>query len=110
MYYSTKRSDVKIDKYRWRNDYVFNNWIYRGIHRRLVGQRKSRKLRREIEPYQMVQEEGLMFKLPKIKMPKVKMPDVVGKTKDLGSKIGGGIKSTTKGATKGIKKLNPFKK
>ena len=54
----------------------------------------------------MVQEEGLMFKLPKIKMPKVKMPDVVGKTKDLGSKIGGGIKSTTKG----IKKLNPFKK
>jgi len=58
----------------------------------------------------MVQEEGLMFKLPKIKMPKVKMPDVVGKTKDLGSKIGSGIKSTTKGATKGIKKLNPFKK
>ncbi len=58
----------------------------------------------------MVQEEGLMFKLPKIKMPKVKMPDVVGKAKDLGSKIGGGIKSTTKGATKGITKLNPFKK
>mgnify|MGYP001171621665 FL=1 len=44
------------------------------------------------------------FKMPK--MPKVKMPDVKGKvcavTKAVGDK--------TKGAVKGIKNLNPFKK
>lgn len=51
-----------------------------------------------------------MFKLPKIKMPKVKMPDVVGKAKDLTKKVSGSVVSTTKGATKGIKNLNPFKK
>ena len=51
-----------------------------------------------------------MFKIPKIKMPKVKMPDVVGKAKDLASKVGYGVKSTTKNATSSIKKLNPFKK
>ena len=51
-----------------------------------------------------------MFKLPKIKVPKVKMPDVVGNVKDLGKKVGSGIKESTKGATSGIKKLNPFKK
>ena len=51
-----------------------------------------------------------MFKLPKIKLPKVKMPNVVGKAKDLGKKVGEGVKSTTKSATSGIKKLNPFKK
>jgi DNA-directed RNA polymerase subunit H (RpoH/RPB5) len=54
--------------------------------------------------------EEVMFKLPKIKLPKVKMPDVVGKAKDLTKKVGDGVKSTTKGATKGIKNLNPFKK
>jgi hypothetical protein len=51
-----------------------------------------------------------MFKLPKIKIPKVKMPDVVGKAKDLSKKVGDGVKSTAKGAGKGIKGLNPFKK
>ena len=51
-----------------------------------------------------------MFKMPKIKMPKVKMPDVVGKAKDLASKVGSGVKSTTKSATNAIKNLNPFKK
>ncbi len=51
-----------------------------------------------------------MFKLPKLKMPKVKMPDMVGKAKDLTKKVGDGVKSSAKGATKGIKSLNPFKK
>ena len=51
-----------------------------------------------------------MFKLPKIKMPKVKMPDVVGKAKDLGKKVGDGVKSSAKSATAGVKNLNPFKK
>ncbi len=51
-----------------------------------------------------------MFKMPKIKMPKVKMPDVVGKAKDLGRKVGGEVKSATKGAGRSIKNLNPFKK
>ena len=55
-------------------------------------------------------EEITMFKIPKIKLPKVKMPNVVGKAKDLTKKVGDGVKSTTKGATKGIKNLNPFKK
>ena len=31
-------------------------------------------------------------------------------TKDLASKVGSGVKSTTKSATDGIKNLNPFKK
>ena len=48
-----------------------------------------------------------MFKLPKIKLPKVKMPNVVGKAKDLGKKVGAGVKSTTKSATSGIKNLIP---
>ena len=34
----------------------------------------------------------------------------IGKAKDLTKKVGDGVKSTTKGATKGIKNLNPFKK
>ena len=51
-----------------------------------------------------------MFKFPQIKMPKVKMPDVVGKAKDLTKKVGDNVKSSAKGATKGIKNLNPFKK
>ena len=51
-----------------------------------------------------------MFKLPKIKMPKVKVPNVMGKAKDLGSKMKSEVKAKTKGATVGIKKLNPFKK
>ncbi len=44
------------------------------------------------------------------KMPKIKMPNVVGKAKELSSKIGSEVKSKTKGATAGIKNLNPFKK
>ena len=51
-----------------------------------------------------------MFKMPKIKMPKIKMPDVVGKAKDLSSKVGSSVKSSTKSAKDGIKNLNPFKK
>ena len=38
------------------------------------------------------------------------MPNVVGNVKDLGKKVGSGIKESAKGATSGIKKLNPFKK
>ena len=46
------------------------------------------------------------IKMPKMpKMPKVKMPDVVGKAKDLSKKVGDGVKSTAKGAGKGIKNL-----
>jgi hypothetical protein len=41
-----------------------------------------------------------MFKLKMPKMPKIKMPNVVGN--EIGNK--------TKGAVKGIKGLNPFKK
>ena len=36
-----------------------------------------------------------MFKIPKIKIPKVKMPDVVGNVKDLGKKVGSGIKAVS---------------
>ena len=44
---------------------VFNNWIHRWIHRRLVGQRESREPRGKDKPYQVVQEimtmtEGLI--------------------------------------------------
>ena len=49
-------------------------------------------------------------KLKMPKMPKIKMPDVVGKAKELSNKIGSEVKSKTKGATAGIKNLNPFKK
>ncbi len=48
------------------------------------------------------------IKMPK--MPKIKMPDVVGKAKDMGKKVAGEVGSKTKGAVKGIKNLNPFKK
>ena len=48
------------------------------------------------------------IKLPK--MPKIKMPDVVGKAKDMGKKISSEVGDKTKGAVKGIKRLNPFKK
>ncbi len=51
-----------------------------------------------------------MFKMPKLKMPKVKMPDVVGKAKDLTKKVGSSVKATAKGASEGVKNLNPFKK
>ena len=51
-----------------------------------------------------------MFKIPKIKMPKVKVPNVLGKAKDLGKKISSEVGSKTKGAVKGVKRLNPFKK
>tara|TARA_B100000941_G_scaffold186323_1_gene134045 strand:- start:825 stop:974 length:150 start_codon:yes stop_codon:yes gene_type:complete len=49
-----------------------------------------------------------MFK--KIKMPKIKMPDVMGKAKELGSTIKKEVGDKSKGAVKGIKGLNPFKK
>tara|TARA_B100000941_G_scaffold229874_1_gene172263 strand:+ start:56 stop:205 length:150 start_codon:yes stop_codon:yes gene_type:complete len=49
-----------------------------------------------------------MFK--KIKMPKIKMPDVVGNVKKLGSDIKKEVSDKSKGAVKGIKGLNPFKK
>lgn len=48
------------------------------------------------------------IKMPK--MPKIKMPDVVGNAKNMGKKIKGEIGNKTKGAVKGIKGLNPFKK
>ena len=38
------------------------------------------------------------------------MDDVVGKAKDLTSKVGSSVKSSTKSAKDGIKNLNPFKK
>ena len=43
-------------------------------------------------------------------MPKVKMPNVFCKAKDLGNKVGDGVKSSAKSATAGVKRLNPFKK
>ena len=49
-----------------------------------------------------------MFK--KIKMPKIKMPDVVGNVKKLGKEISKEVGGKTKGAVKGLKGLNPFKK
>ena len=56
-------------------------------------------------------EEGkIMFKIKMPKMPKIKMPDVVGNAKDMGKKLKGEIGDKTKGAVKGIKGLNPFKK
>tara|TARA_S200000501_G_C20412237_1_gene564055 strand:+ start:83 stop:235 length:153 start_codon:yes stop_codon:yes gene_type:complete len=50
----------------------------------------------------------MKFKMPK--MPKIKMPNVVGNVKDLGKKISNEVGGKTKGAVKGIKGLNPFKK
>jgi ribosomal protein L7Ae-like RNA K-turn-binding protein len=50
----------------------------------------------------------MKFKLPK--MPKVKMPDIVGNAKKLGKAIGKEVSSKIKGAVKGLKGLNPFKK
>ena len=43
-------------------------------------------------------------------MPKIKMPNVGGNLKELGKKISGEVGSKTKGAVKGIKGLNTFKK
>ena len=54
------------------------------------------------------EKSNMKFKMPK--MPKIKMPDVMGKAKELSAKVGSEVKSKTKGATSGIKKLNPFKK
>ena len=50
----------------------------------------------------------MKFKIPK--MPKIKMPDVVGKAKSLGKRLKDEMGSKTKGAIKGVKNLNPFKK
>ena len=49
-----------------------------------------------------------MFK--KIKMPKIKMPDIVGNAKKLGCLIKKEVSDKSKGAIKGVKSLNPFKK
>jgi hypothetical protein len=54
------------------------------------------------------ERSNMKFKMPK--MPKIKMPDVMGKAKELSAKVGSEVKSKTKGAASGIKKLNPFKK
>ena len=51
---------------------------------------------------------SMKFKLPK--MPKVKMPDIVGNAKSLCIAVGKEVRSGTKGAVKGLKGLNPFKK
>ena len=48
------------------------------------------------------------MKMPK--MPKIKMPNVVDNVKELGKKIGSEVGNKTKGAVKGVKGLNPFKK
>ena len=54
------------------------------------------------------ERNSMKFKLPK--MPKVKMPDIVGNAKKLGSAINKEVGGKTKGAVKGLKGLNPFKK
>ena len=54
------------------------------------------------------EKNNMKFKMPK--MPKIKMPDVMGKAKELSAKVGSEVKSKTKNAASGIKKLNPFKK
>lgn len=54
------------------------------------------------------ERNNMKFKMPK--MPKIKMPDVMGKAKELSAKVGSEVKSKTKNAASGIKKLNPFKK
>ena len=65
------------------------------------------------------EKSNMKFKMPK--MPKIKLPEsvthwdsihinVMDKAKDLTKKVGAGVKSGTKGAASGIKKLNPFKK
>ena len=51
---------------------------------------------------------SMKFKLPK--MPKFKMPDIVGNAKNLCIAVGKEVRSGTKGAVKGLKGLNPFKK
>ena len=54
------------------------------------------------------ERSSMKFKIPK--MPKIKMPDVVGKAKSLGKGLKDEMGSKTKGAIKGVKNLNPFKK
>ena len=54
------------------------------------------------------ERNNMKFKMPK--MPKVKMPDVVGNVKKLGGAISKEVGGKTKGAVKGLKGLNPFKK
>ena len=51
---------------------------------------------------------SMKFKLPK--MPNVKMPDIVGNAKKLGKAVSKEVGDKTKGAVKGFKGLNPFKK
>ena len=54
------------------------------------------------------ERNNMKFKLPK--MPKVKMPDIVGNAKKLGKAVSKEVGDKTKGAVKGLKGLNPFKK
>ena len=49
------------------------------------------------------EKSNMKFKMPK--MPKIKMPDVMGKAKELSKKVGSEVKSKTKGAASGIKKI-----
>jgi|TARA_R110000824_G_scaffold175622_1_gene354275 hypothetical protein len=50
----------------------------------------------------------MKFKLPK--MPKFKMPNIVGPARGFFSAVGNEVRDGTKGAVKGLKGLNPFKK
>jgi len=43
-------------------------------------------------------------------MPKVKMPDIIGNAKKLGKAVSKEVGGKAKGAVKGLKGLNPFKK
>ena len=54
------------------------------------------------------ERNNMKFKIPK--MPKVKMPDIVGNAKKLGKAVSKEVGGKTKGAIKGLKGLNPFKK
>ena len=51
---------------------------------------------------------SMKFKLPK--MPKFKMPDIIGNAKKLGKAVSEEVGGKAKGAVKGLKGLNPFKK
>jgi len=51
---------------------------------------------------------SMKFKLPK--MPKVKIPNIIANAKKLGKDISKEVGGKTKGAVKGLKGLNPFKK
>jgi hypothetical protein len=54
------------------------------------------------------ERSNMKFKLPK--MPKVKIPNIIANAKKLGKDISKEVGGKTKGAVKGLKGLNPFKK